>query len=288
MTFSTEELEHLTEEERAGMLEEVDEQVPADPIEPEGEGTDTHTAEQDAADADDGDEQEAKDDGEQEDGEPAEQPEAPVVDEPKPEPKQLFQVDVPADLEQQISSIDDQKLALAEEYDEGLISYKERQAKINALDAEQHQLRRLQDTVELQSRHEAAQAQQQYNDTCAAFIAQNQLGQPGEPRFDAFNAYLVGFQQNEANQTLPLQAQLDTAYQQWATAMGIPVNKAPAARAGSKPIPQTLANVPAAEVEVTDNGRFAALDRMATRDPLKFEDTLAAMGDAEREAYLSS
>jgi hypothetical protein len=49
-----------------------------------------------------------------------------------------------------------------------------------------------------------------------------------------------------------------------------------------------LAKVPAADVEDTNGGRFAVLDRMASTDPLGYEEALNKMSAAERDAYMAS
>ena len=52
-------------------------------------------------------------------------------------------------------------------------------------------------------------------------------------------------------------------------------------------IPPTLAKVPAAAPEDTDDGKFAALDRMADSDPQKYQETIARMSADEYDAYSS-
>lgn len=299
-------LAELTEEERAGMLEDVDEDVTTesdddiagvdsdttdggDATDNESEdnagaetsGDDDHGTGDTGADSDNNDED---DDAELE----ADEQEEPAAS--KEERQALFNVDLPEDIDEQINSIDEKKLALADEYDEGLLTYRQCQEQINALSEQQHSLRRLKDTADLQRQHELAQQQQEYDRVCASFVAENNLGSAGEPKFDAFNAYLINFQNNEANQNMPIAEQLNTAYTQWAQAMGIEVpSSKPTAKTKKRNVPTTLANVPASQVEETsDNGRFAALDRMASSDPIGFEEALTKMSSTEREAYLST
>ena len=38
----------------------------------------------------------------------------------------------------------------------------------------------------------------------------------------------------------------------------------------------------------TDGGRFAVLDRLAATDPIAYEDALAKMPEAERNAYMAA
>lgn len=302
--LTDEQLAELTEEERAGMLEEVDEDAVSesddhatggdsdtdsvnDTDDNEGEDASSTEADNDDDSGDDGDSADADSDTKGGDAES-------VGDEAESEQQQerqaLFNVDLPEDIDEQISSIDSKKLSLADEYDEGLMTYRECQEKINALDEEQHNLRRLKDTAELQNKHEQAQAQQDYDRACAAFLAETKLGVAGEPKFDAFNAYLINFQSEESNQAMPIEQQLRTAYTQWAQAMGIEApNTKPSEVTRKREVPTTLAGVPSSQVEETgENGRFAALDRMAVNDPVGFEESLMKMSSADRESYLST
>ena len=52
--------------------------------------------------------------------------------------------------------------------------------------------------------------------------------------------------------------------------------------------PPTLANVPSAEIESADGGKFAALDRLAETNPIKFEKAFAKLPPAEQQAYLEA
>lgn len=52
-----------------------------------------------------------------------------------------------------------------------------------------------------------------------------------------------------------------------------------------KAAPPTLAKMPAAEAPDTDEGKFAALDRMAARDPVAYEERLLKMSADDRAEY---
>ncbi|MBS4051290.1 MAG: hypothetical protein KGZ69_08805 [Methylomonas sp.] len=52
--------------------------------------------------------------------------------------------------------------------------------------------------------------------------------------------------------------------------------------------PPTLANVPSAEIESADGGEFAALDRLAESNPVKFEKAFAKLSASQQQAYLEA
>jgi len=55
---------------------------------------------------------------------------------------------------------------------------------------------------------------------------------------------------------------------------------------GKKPqVPPTLARVPQDEIEDTEGGKFARLDRLSTRDPHAFEEAMLRMSAKDRAAY---
>ena len=54
-------------------------------------------------------------------------------------------------------------------------------------------------------------------------------------------------------------------------------------------IPPSLSGVPAADATDADDGnRFAALDRLADKGGVEYEQALAALSESERDAYLAS
>jgi hypothetical protein len=59
-----------------------------------------------------------------------------------------------------------------------------------------------------------------------------------------------------------------------------------AAAEGKLQIPPTLGSLPATDIMDTGDGRYASLDRLAQANPIAFEEALAKLPDAEREAYL--
>jgi hypothetical protein len=58
---------------------------------------------------------------------------------------------------------------------------------------------------------------------------------------------------------------------------------------GKRPdIPPTLARVPNDEINDVDGGKYARLDRLAQSNPTAYEEALAKMPEADREAYMAA
>jgi hypothetical protein len=51
-------------------------------------------------------------------------------------------------------------------------------------------------------------------------------------------------------------------------------------------LPPNLNRIPASAPESTDDGRFASLDRLAESDPVGYERRLAALNEADYQAYM--
>lgn len=58
-------------------------------------------------------------------------------------------------------------------------------------------------------------------------------------------------------------------------------------KAGKPETPPTLARVPAAEAEDIEGGKYARLDRLASKDGIAYEESMQKMSQAERDEYLS-
>jgi hypothetical protein len=107
--------------------------------------------------------------------------------------------------------------------------------------------------------------------TTGAAVAKNDMTKM------AFDRYVKVVTANPANQHLSDRAQLEKAHKLFVADFGAAFGGAPA-------------HQPAGDGGRGDlgGGRFAALDRLATTDPLAYERALAKMSDAEQAEYLRS
>jgi len=59
--------------------------------------------------------------------------------------------------------------------------------------------------------------------------------------------------------------------------------------AGPKPdLPPSIHNVPAADANDVTGGKYAALDRLASTNPIAYEEALMKLPEEERNSYLAS
>jgi hypothetical protein len=118
----------------------------------------------------------------------------------------------------------------------------------------------------------------------------------------AFDSVVRKVTADANNQNLSDRQMLDKAHKIFASDIAAMTGGKPAPKAedGGKPAkgvakpgrkveaPPTLANVPSAEIEAADSGEFAALDRLAETNPVKFEKAFARLSASQQQAYLEA
>lgn len=294
--LSAEDLAMLTDEERAGYLED------------EGDGTDGD--DQDVDDADDndtgadgkaddkGDENGAENDdsqdagadsntqGDGKDGEGEDKLDDPI----KPTP--LFKVELPADIEAKRTALDTQEDDLVKKFDEGDITFAEYNKELRSLNRERADLDRAELKAELAQEAQQSQVEQTWQTTANTFVAEHPLISKNETMWSSFDAIVrrVTAETMQKGEQ-PSRRDLEKAYKQWTEDLGIAdagTQKPQPKQKKQNVVPPNLGKVPAATANDTDDGKFAHLDRLAESDPLAFEAALAKMSDAQRDEYMQA
>ena len=316
--YTEDELEILTEDERAGLLEmEQDEAELADDEEDEEpeQGTDKATADDpaavaaaEAAAAEAEAKAKAKEDGQGVDAElGADDPVTPAAASAEPAPPvavatpaaapasplPLWQM--PANYAEQIAEIDAKKAALEEQFDSGDITTKEFRKQLDDLNRTERDLdqQKLKAEISVETRRNTY-----FTQVVPTFLAEHKEYAAGSPLHLALDHGVRALQAEAlANGGDPMDpALLQKAHEQIAANLarvGINLggpNAKPKAKSTERPeMPPTLANVPASDAEdVTDTGEFAELDRLSTRDTEAYEKALARLTPDQQERYLAS
>lgn len=291
MTAANQEIDDgLTEEERAALVdEEGDTEVVADP-----KANDAEAAAEAAAGAED----KAAEDAaaaataaaaaaEPAGAEPADEPveatqqSAPILVAPPPE-----------DAAAKLAEIETQKDALLNQFDDGDITMREYQQKIADLDKSVRAIERAQDRAELAAQMDQQRLQNEWNKTCETFVDSHPVYKDMPWAYKELDAKVRDLASQPDTAQWSGQKFLDEAHKALAAKYKFP-EAAAADKTGDKQrqqreLPPNLAKVPAANVEDTNGGRFAVLDRMANSDPVGYEETLAKMSETERNAYLNA
>lgn len=241
-------------------------------------------------------EQQQEEQQDQQEQQKAQQPEAPV-------PQPVFKPVATEELKAKYDDIDKREEELIEKFEEGELTTREYNAQLRELNKERGDLDWQQRKDELNRESVEQQIERQWQADVKAFAERHPEIYASEEDFKALDLLVQSITKAKAEQGLRYgEADLERAYRIWADERGIappkPANEEPkqeqAAQQQQKQpkqqqkaldIPPTLAKVPAAAPEDTDDGKFAALDRMADSDPQKYQETIARMSAEEYDAY---
>lgn len=215
------------------------------------------------------------------------------------EPAPILVVEAPKDSDKQLTDIRQQKIALADQFDEGDITNREYQQKLDELNQQERKIERAIDRAKLAEEMEAQRKNNAWNDAQADFMADHPEYEDATRR-EMFNAVFRNVASREDFASLPVTRAnslklLRAAHDAFIKATGMstgndkgtekPTNAHQQQK--NKNLPPTLAGVPSADVTDTNAGRWASLDRLRDKDYQAYEDKLFSMSEADRDAYLA-
>lgn len=215
----------------------------------------------------------------------------------------ILVAEAPADAEAKLSDIAIKKDELLTKFDDGDMTAKEYQRELDALNKQEREIELAVHKASLAAEMEQQRQKNEWISTVNRFIVANPVYDPQKsPRlYRALDAEVrdLAVKPEAANWTG--EQILAEAHKNLAAEFGFAAQKeaqddiAKNALKNAKkhPIPKpdlppTLAKVPAAQVSDTAGGKFAALDRLMTADPIKYEEALMKLSDAERAEYLAA
>lgn len=229
----------------------------------------------------------------QQDQQKAQQPEAAA-------PQPVFKPVATEELKAKYDDIDKREEELIEKFEEGELTTREYNAQLRALNKERGDLDWQQRKDELNRESVEQQIERQWQNDVKAFLPDHPEISENEENWNSFDVVLRQVTAVRMAEGKPYGTpELERAYRIWADERGIappkPANEEPQQKKQEQQpkqqkaldIPPTLAKVPAAAPEDTDDGKFAALDRLAESDPQKYQETIARMSADEYDAYSS-
>lgn len=292
----------LTPEELAALNSDDDIIDDGDPADPQDPPADPEEDPEDPADP-----EEPADPADPADPAPAEEPADPPADPapaepPVPAEAPVFVAEVPADAEAKLADIASKKEALITQFDDGDITAKEYQKELDGLMKEERQIELAVHEAQLASKMEQQRQQNEWTATVNGFITENPRYNPQtSPRMYQMldmevRAVASSDEFKSRTDSTAGRLILQRAHENLAKELGFeakPAGQQPAAKEKAKPVPKpelppSLHSAPAAEANDVTGGKYAVLDRLASTDPLAYEERLMKLSDAEREAYLSA
>ncbi len=193
------------------------------------------------------------------------------------------------DSEARLTDIATKKDTLLTQFDDGEITAREYQKQLDALSREERKIEFEMHEANLAAKLEQQRLQNEWSATCNSFVERHPVYKDNPRLYKALDAEVRDLANRPDTANWTGQKFLDEAHKALVQAFGLKEAGAPAAKFNpAANLPPNLAKVPAAEMEDTNGGRFAVLDRMANSDPIGYEEALNKLSDSERNAYLAS
>ena len=255
-----------------------------------------------AAGRDDGQDDEGEDDeGEGQDagadtGADAGQDQGAPEPEAAPAKAPLLVAEVPADAEEQLTSIKAGKDELLAQLDEGDITAKEYHTQLEALNERQRKLEFAMHEAELAQKLERQRLQTEWVTTVHDFLGKNpEFKKDANPiAFNALDSRIREIATSEEGQGLTNIQILTKARDDVRKAFNMPVpdgkqddGKGKTTGSHKPNLPPNLGKVPAAEIN-SDDGEFATLDRLLSINPIAYEEAIAKLDPQTLDRYLTS
>lgn len=215
-----------------------------------------------------------------------EEPAAAPVEATEPEPQPILVAPPTDDADAKLKEIAEKKDALLAQFDEGDITTREYQKQLDELMKAERQVEFAQHEAQLAAKMEQQRLQNEWTATCNSFVEAYPVYKDNPRLYKALDAEVRDLAARPDTASWSGQKFLEEAHKALKQAFNLPDGAK--AKPQARELPPNLAKVPAADVQDTNGGRFAVLDRMATSDPLGYEEALSKMSDADRNAYLSS
>ena len=285
--LTEEELALLTEEERDGYLDDEDDDEGEEGNGDEGAGEGDDDPQDDPTLAVDDPATAAQADADDQEGDGAETKEDFTT-----QPKPLFNAELPADIQAQRTEIDEKEDALDKQFDEGDITFSEHKKALREINQQRNALDRAELKAELAAEAYQTQIDNSWQASQTAFFsAHPEINTANDVQMTALD-HLV---RQETKAVLDKGGvigvpELERAYAKFKQAFNIADSSPKQQQKQVKPpkngiVPPNLGTLPAATANDTDDGKFAALDRL---EGTAYEDALAKLTDAQRDEYLRS
>ena len=284
----------LTDEERAALAEEDGTDTPAGELDiPEGEGEGAGEGSEDdaaaaaeaeakaKADADAAAAAAGRDDGAAEGTTP---PETALPDAP------ILVAEAPTDAAERLAEIATKKNDLISQFDDGDITAKEYQQELDKLAKQERDIEFAVNKAQMAADMEKQRKYNEWLATVNGFLNEHKFYKENPRLYRALDQEVKDVSATPEAANWDGNQILKKAHDNLTVAFNLqPAGKSDTPTPVPKPtIPPSLAKIPAADNNDMGGGKYAALDRLANTNPIAYEEAIAKMSDADRDAYLAS
>jgi len=277
-TNDVDELEGLSDEERAALEDEIEEETVSDPEEDEAEevaAADDAPAAEDAATADEEDDEEDEDDDDD--------------DRPPGEFQPEYRADPVEDYDERMSDITERKEKLVQDFNDGELDLAEYNAQRDAIEAEAADLRDAKLKADIAAEAKEQRGEQRWQWEQENFLRQkaNKIYSDNTILMTALDTAVKELAADDANANREMAWFLEEADRRVRSLFGQPQDKKPQKKPRSKPgsdeIPPNLGDVPAADVPEVSGDEFAHLNAL---DGMELEAALRKLTPEQEARYL--
>lgn len=200
----------------------------------------------------------------------------------------------PEGADERLKEIAEKKEALVNQFDDGDITAKEYQLQLDALAKEERKIEFDLHKAQLAAEMEQQRQANEWRATVEGFIAENPRYNPNtSPRMYQMldmEVRAVATSDEFKNRTDSAAGRLilQRAHENLAKELGFQTAKPKAKKQAAESAPPSLHAIPAADTNDVTGGKFAVLDRLATTDPIAYEEALMKLSEKERDSYLSA
>lgn len=195
-----------------------------------------------------------------------------------------------ADAEARLAEIASKKDEILTQFDDGDITGKEYQKQLEELSKQERKIEFEVHEAQLAAKLEQQRLQNDWNATCNTFIEKHTAYKEMPWLYMQLDAKVRELATKPETAQWSGQKFLDEAHKELREKYKFPEADAKPSDTQRQPreLPPNLAKVPAANLEDTNGGRFAVLDRLANSDPIAYEEALNKLSATERDAYLAA
>lgn len=202
----------------------------------------------------------------------------------------ILVVEPPADADAKLKEIGEKKDALITQFDDGDITAKEYQQQIDALAKQEREIERAVERATLAAEMEQQRLKNEWLSTVNSFIDANPVYRENQRLYRALDQEVRDVANSEEGKTMTGAKILAKAHENLAAAfnLGVAKDHGQTTKPPKTELPPSLHGVPAADANDVSNNKYAALDRLASTNPIAYEEALMKLPEEERNAYLAS
>jgi hypothetical protein len=194
------------------------------------------------------------------------------------------------DAETKLKDIGTKKEELITKFDDGEITAKEYQKELDTLAKQEREIELAMHKAQLAQEMEQQRLKNEWQATVNSFIDANPVYKDNQRLYRALDQEVRDVASSEEGKAMSGAKILAKAHENLMAAFNLakPQPSTDKPKPPKPDVPPSLHGVPAADANDVSGGKYAALDRLASTNPIAYEEALMKLPEEERNAYLAS